>query len=268
MAQPIDLNRRVFCVISGASRGIGKAVAVETARQVGTGSKFVLLARDSAQLNETKAAVEALDREAVAVSIDLESPAESQLVEILKTSCVQDYDVALIVHNVGTLGNNRQWMVDAKDPGEWMSYFRINLISVILLNNLFLDVCSHISTKVVANVTSLCAVEPMKSLGYYCSGKAAREMFFRVLALENPTLTVLNYSPGMVETNMAADLRTHSVDDELKSYTQSHFEKGAHLTPQQTSLKFLDIIRRGGFAPGAHVDYHDASIDNAPGIRD
>jgi len=45
-------------------------------------------------------------------------------------------------------------------------------------------------------MTSLLGIEPYKSVGYYCIGKASREMFFRVLALENPTLNVLSYSPG------------------------------------------------------------------------
>jgi len=45
-------------------------------------------------------------------------------------------------------------------------------------------------------MTSLLGIEPYKSVGYYCVGKASREMFFRVLALENPTLNILSYSPG------------------------------------------------------------------------
>ena len=36
----------------------------------------------------------------------------------------------------------------------------------------------------------------LQSWGLYCSGKAARDMMFKVLALESPDLRVVNYSPG------------------------------------------------------------------------
>lgn len=50
--------------------------------------------------------------------------------------------------------------------------------------------------RTVVNVTSLCAVQPFRSWVLYCTGKAAREMMFRVLAEEEPDLRVLNYAPG------------------------------------------------------------------------
>ena len=40
-------------------------------------------------------------------------------------------------------------------------------------------------------------------MGHYCSVKAAREMLFKVLALENPdNMKVLNYAPGPIDTEM------------------------------------------------------------------
>lgn len=73
----------------------------------------------------------------------------------------------------------------------------LNLYSVTCLTSVFLSKFNLVTTeKCIVNITSLLGIEPFKSVGYYCVGKASREMYFRVLALENPTLNVLSYSPG------------------------------------------------------------------------
>lgn len=73
----------------------------------------------------------------------------------------------------------------------------LNLYSVTCLTSVFLSKFnSDASEKCIVNITSLLGIEPFKSVGYYCVGKASREMYFRVLALENPALNILNYSPG------------------------------------------------------------------------
>lgn len=71
----------------------------------------------------------------------------------------------------------------------------LNLYSVTALTSEFLKVFNS-GQRCVLNITSLCAIKPFKSMGYYCVGKAAREMYFKVLTDENPSLDILNYSPG------------------------------------------------------------------------
>ena len=90
-----------------------------------------------------------------------------------------------------------------------MSGFVCNVLffpsSVILLNAAFLRLTSSLPSKVtvkVINITSLCALQPFKSWGLYCIGKAGRDMLFKVLAAEEPTIRVLSYSPGPLDTNM------------------------------------------------------------------
>lgn len=133
------------------------------------------------------------------------------------------------------------------------------MFGVILLNNVFLEVVTKERSvhRLVMNVTSLCAIEPMKSLAYYCTGKAAREMFFRVLALENEDVTVLNYSPGMVDTAMAEELRTKAKDDGLREYSREAFVGNKLLSPAQTTQRMMRVVEGGKYKSGDHVDYHD-----------
>lgn len=51
-------------------------------------------------------------------------------------------------------------------------------------------------TRTVVNISSICALAAKPSWVLYCTGKAARDMAFKVLAMEEPDVRVLTYSPG------------------------------------------------------------------------
>lgn len=256
---PIDLNKRTFCVVSGASRGIGRCFAVELSKKFASGSHLLLIARNEKQLEEVKQEVETATNGLVSVTIaalDLQQPNEEVLRNLLKEGG-QSYPLAICVHNVGTVGDIERFASTESDVNKWNTYFQVNLFNVILLNNLFLAATGTAASRLVVNVTSLCAIEAMSSLSYYCTGKAAREMFFRVLAAEEPQVTVLNYSPGMVDTDMAEELRTKAADEGLKRHAQETFEKKALITPLQTTQRMISVVEGGQYKSGDHVDYYD-----------
>lgn len=78
------------------------------------------------------------------------------------------------------------------------SYMSMNVSSTLCLTAGILQVfLAHVGLRrCVVNVSSLCALEPFPSWVLYCTGKAARDMMFRVLAKEESELRVLNYAPG------------------------------------------------------------------------
>lgn len=78
------------------------------------------------------------------------------------------------------------------------AYLSFNVSSALCLTTGVLQAVpqSHGQRRTVVNISSLCALEPFPSWVLYCTGKAAREMMFRVLAKEEPDLRVLNYAPG------------------------------------------------------------------------
>lgn len=78
------------------------------------------------------------------------------------------------------------------------SYLSLNVSSALSLTAGLLQVFPRRQglRRSVVNVSSLCALQPLPSWVLYCTGKAARDMMFRVLAEEEPDLRVLNYSPG------------------------------------------------------------------------
>lgn len=100
----------------------------------------------------------------------------------LRPSDPAHFDHAVIVHNAGSIGNVSQSTNDMVDFQYWRKYYDLNVFSPAVLNSAFMKVFANKKIKkTVINITSLCGIQPMKSVGYYCSGKAAREMFFKVI---------------------------------------------------------------------------------------
>lgn len=83
------------------------------------------------------------------------------------------------------------------------SYLSLNVSSALCLTARVLQAFPQSPglRRTVVNVSSLCAQQPFPSWVLYCTGKAARDMTFRVLAAEEPDLRVLSYAPGKNRTN-------------------------------------------------------------------
>ena len=103
--------------------------------------------------------------------------------ETLKgNSCkASDFDAAIVIHNAGSLGNQGKPTREMTDFAEMENYFRLNLFSPIVLNAVFLQMFVECKNIYVINISSLCASQPFKTWGSYCTGKAARTMFFKVI---------------------------------------------------------------------------------------
>lgn len=98
----------------------------------------------------------------------------------------------------GSLGDISKSFLDLTDPAEINTYFAFNVTSALCLTTAALQAFGKRpgSSRTVVNISSLCALKPFKNWALYCSGKAARDMMFQVLALEEPDVRVLNYAPG------------------------------------------------------------------------
>lgn len=109
---------------------------------------------------------------------------------------------------------------------------------------------SSAGRNVVVNVSSSAAIKPIKFWGVYSAGKAARDMFHRVLALEQAEiegLKVLNYAPGPMDTDMSAQVR--------ESGFNSSFE---YVNVDASASKCVRLALGGGFETGSHIDFFDS----------
>ncbi|XP_014218771.1 sepiapterin reductase-like [Copidosoma floridanum] len=256
---------KVFLLVTGASQGIGRKIAEVLGSTLESGSLVLLLARNAENLKGTADNMP----KTLAVeyrSVDLSKATAEELRSIIDGALVKDsgadaaskFDEIVVVHNVGSIGDVTKFAVDMTDFDYWRQYYDLNVFSPAVLNGVFMNVFKGKNIKRhVINITSACGIQPFNSMGYYCSGKAAREMYFKVFAKENPDVNVLNYSPGPVDTEMLDTVTDNIVDPTTKEIFKDLKENERVLTTDQTVKKFLDILSSKKYESGDHVDYYD-----------
>lgn len=177
MSNPISLTGKTLLIVSGASRGIGRTIAIECAAKFATGSLVILLARSQAGLEETRADIlERNDRITVVVHpIDLTRPTPEELNNIFETGLQgrspSEFELCMIVHNVGTIGDITLYaQALSNNPTIWEDYYMMNLFSVAALNATFMKAVSAQNAEnriFIVNLTSGASVNPYKSLTLY-----------------------------------------------------------------------------------------------------
>jgi NAD(P)-dependent dehydrogenase (short-subunit alcohol dehydrogenase family) len=205
-------------IVTGASRGLGRAIA---SALVEMGAGVVLNARSADQLAVLEEELAANGGHAVAVGGDISQPDTSrQLVEAALTH----FDhLAAIVNNAGVLEPIAP-LADA-DPAAWQRNLAINVLGPVLLTQAAMPHLRAQQGRVI-NVSSGAAVKLTAGWGAYCVAKAALNQFNRALALEEPEITAIAVRPGVVDTAMQALIRREGAapmtDSEYQRFVDYH----------------------------------------------
>jgi NAD(P)-dependent dehydrogenase (short-subunit alcohol dehydrogenase family) len=195
MGEPHEPQRRV-AIITGGSRGLGRALATELARR---GWALVLDARRAHELDAAAAELGTLT-EVAALPGDVTNPAHRAA---LVDAATELGALSLVVNNASTLGHSPLPRLDAIDPGVLRDVFETNVVAPVALIQAALP--HLVDGGTVVNVTSDAGVEAYEGWGGYGSSKAALEHLSRVLAAERPDLRVLIIDPGDMRTEMHQD---------------------------------------------------------------
>lgn len=262
MAAAVNFSKKSIVVVSGASKGIGRTISVELARNLNQNSIFILLARSEQGLEETKKQILEVDKALTVLTYvtDLSNPHigtyNDIFTKILSLIDSNGLEYGYIFHNAGFVGTIKN-TTELNDLQAWRSYYDLNMFSMVLLNNAFIQKIRPIAPQLaVVNITSLCGSKPFVNLAMYGSGKAARELYFKVLAVEQPNITVLNYSPGPVKTEMFDSICDTADSKEVRDNFQK-IRNSSVLTTQETVEKLLNILEKGEYASGDVIDYFD-----------
>lgn len=205
------------------------------------------------------------------------------------------YDSCLLVNNAGSLGpvglaSSISSSGESNNMEELRRAVDLNVTSSIWLSSQFTRKFLAFSSKICAsttksplvrivNISSLCALEPFPTMSTYCAGKAGRDMFHSVLAKEHSAyhsdedssshldenklgrrqiFKVLNYAPGLCDTQMSQYLADSSVlDEELHKYYKSSKEENKWIRPEDTAKKLVRIMGLDDYKSGSHMDYWD-----------
>jgi NAD(P)-dependent dehydrogenase (short-subunit alcohol dehydrogenase family) len=186
-------------LITGASRGIGAAAAVELAR---LGAHVVLTARTQGGLEETDDAIRAIGGTATLLPLDL---AEVEQVDAIGPSIFQRFGrLDILVHNAGVLG--RLTPVAHILPNDWADVLAVNLTAAWRLIRTCDPLLRNAQAGRAVFVTDERARAPKAYWGPYGATKAGMEHLVLTWADEVKTtrLRVNLFDPGAVRTRLRA----------------------------------------------------------------
>lgn len=176
-------------LVTGASRGLGHAVAHLLSRQ---GWDLVLDARDAQALRA------GAPEGAVLVPGDVSDPAHR---DALVEAVARRGPLDLLVHNASTLGPTPLPPLAALSLADLRATLETNALAPLALTQQLLP---HLTGCVVA-ITSDAATGAYPGWGGYGASKAALERLLAVLAVEHPRLRVSSLDPGEMQTSMLAE---------------------------------------------------------------
>jgi dehydrogenase/reductase SDR family member 4 len=188
-------------LITGASRGIGRAIAVAYAE---AGADVVLVSRNEEALRETAGDIERTGRRA------LVAPAHcgkaDEIAALADKVRAEWGGIDILVNNAGT--NPVMGPVTAVEEPAWDKTFDVNLKGPYLLAKAFAPGMRAQRWGRIINMSSNGGVRPAAVLSTYCITKAALIAMTRVLAQElGPDgITVNAIAPGLIETRLASAL--------------------------------------------------------------
>jgi NAD(P)-dependent dehydrogenase (short-subunit alcohol dehydrogenase family) len=195
----MSLKGRI-ALVTGASRGIGRAVALELARQ---GAHIVAIARTQGALEELDDEIVALGSTATLVPLNL---TDYDALDRLSHAIGERWGrLDILFGNAGALGPLAP--VGHVQPKEWQSTFDVNVTANWRLIRAMADLLQGSDAGRAAFVTSGAAHKAMAYWGPYAASKAALDALVRTFAAETAQtpVKVMLVSPGPLRTRMRAE---------------------------------------------------------------
>ena len=182
-------------VVTGASRGIGRAIA---RRLAGAGADVALWARDGAALAEVEREIAASGGRARAIVCDVTDPAAVERAAQLVRETMPP--VSVVVNNAGAV--LRKSTAEISDA-EWRRVMAVNADGTFYVTRAFLGDLVRGGGHII-NISSRAGREGTALLAAYCAAKHAIVGFTRALAEELRTakVSVNAICPGSVDTAM------------------------------------------------------------------
>jgi 3-oxoacyl-[acyl-carrier protein] reductase len=189
-----------WALITGASRGLGRLLAVEMAH---LGAHLVLAAREVSHLETTAQACAPFGGQVVCLGADLGDPAQALRLAQEVGQIVPDLEILYNNAGISPPSSSGFWEMS---PGDYLSSFRVNALAPLLLSQTIIPAMTQRGSGRIVNVSS--SIQGcINEMAYACS-KAALDKFTRDMAIElsGTGVMISSVDPGWLRTDMGGAL--------------------------------------------------------------
>lgn len=228
-------------LVTGASRGIGRAIALRLAAQ---GSDLALLARDEAKLEETATEARRLGVRAVVLQADM---ADGAAVEGAVARSVEE--LGSLHHVVANAGITADQLTMRLKPEDWDRVLAVNLTGTFRLVRAALGTLVRARYGRIVVISSVSGLMGVPGQAAYAASKAGLIGFARSVAKEigSRGITVNAVAPGLIETDMA-----RALPEERRAAMIAHVPLGRLGTAEEVAAAVAFLLGEdAGYVTGA-----------------
>lgn len=229
--------RDASALVSGAGRGIGRAIALALARE---GARLTVVSRTAAELDTLVSEIEAVGARGIAFAADLRSRSACDAAVKAAVDCFGGLQILVNNAGVGGFAN----VHDTTDE-DWDDIFGTNVTAVFRLTRSALPHLAHRGGHVMM-ISSLAGQNPIAGMAAYCASKAALDHFAACLMLEvrHRGVKVTTIAPGSVDTSFSG--------------TPPAADSSWMLTPEDVAQTVVDLLRIRDGAHSSRVEIRPA----------
>ncbi|CAN5147219.1 SDR family NAD(P)-dependent oxidoreductase [soil metagenome] len=214
-------------IITGASQGIGRALAVEAAKR---GMKVVATARTPDLLNELVKEVPAI----IPCVADVTDPAGRQ--RMIDTALKSFGGLDLLINNAG-IGATGHFM--DSEPETLRQIFETNYFGLCEITRLAIPELKKGVTPAIVNISSVVGRRAIPARGLYAASKFAVAGFSEAIRAElaKDNIDVIVINPGLTQTNFSKNM--------LESKARMPMDHMRGMTSEQVAVATLDAAAKG-----------------------
>ncbi len=247
-----------LCILTGASRGLGAAMAREL---LARGVELLCLSRGRDDALQVSAASAGIALTQWQVDLTEPVPVAERLSEFLQAQGPSGLNRLILINNAAML--ETPGVFETQPAEAVQSALRVGLEAPLLLSAAVLRASrAWPLERRILNISSGLGRRPLAGVSTYCAIKAGLDHFSRSLAQEqagqaNPA-RVCALAPGIIETGMQMQLRgADSSTFAAQTVFEGFHSSGALDSPERAALKVLDCLFSADFGDEPVADVRD-----------
>lgn len=236
----MDLTGKA-AIVTGASRGIGRATAISLAR---SGASVVInYSRNQAAAEAVKKSIEDFGGKAAINQADVSDYIQCE--SLVKSSIDQFGRIDILINNAGITRDN---LLARMKSEEWQQVIDTNLTGVYnCCRAIVKPLLKQKSGGRIINIASVAGIHGNRGQANYAAAKGGVIAFTRTLAKElgSRNITVNAVAPGFIETEM-----TEAISDQVKEQVLSRIALSRFGQPEDVAEVILFLASSAGYVTG------------------